>query len=323
MGKAKLDFFEMSKPALRIEPLFANEEFLEEIRRDPAYPESLPSAEKYYKMPVNFPRPSDSKPYIVSSIVLSADGKMAFADNPEGPLIAGNNFLDRDGGTCDFWVLNMLRAYSDGILIGANTLRNEPLVTCQVMDIDLNRERREALGKKQHPIQIIVSLDGTDIPFDHRIFNVDEGEGLKVMIATSPSGWDYIKANCGELKVEKYDKDTFSEANLNGDFGQVPVLVTGKDKEPGMLNMLRCLREKELLVLCSESPTYTAALMAKGCLDEYFIDYSLVYAGGAFTPGKIFPQGAQDHAHGEFISVGIHDKNFLFTRQKLVYGIKE
>ena len=76
-------------------------------------------------------------------------------------------------------------------------------------------------------------------------------------------------------------------------------------------------------MLCSESPTYTAALMAKGCLDEYFIDYSLVYAGGAFTPGKIFPQGAQDHAHGEFISVGIHDKNFLFTRQKLVYGIKE
>lgn len=74
-------------------------------------------------------------------------------------------------------------------------------------------------------------------------------------------------------------------------------------------------------MLCSESPTYTAALMANSCLDEYFIDYSAVFAGGKYTPGTIFPQGALEHAHAEYVSVGIHDNNFLFTRQKLVYGV--
>ena len=63
------------------------------------------------------------RPYTFSSIVLSSDGKMAYQDNPSGPLVAKNNFLDPDGSLGDFWVLNVLRSYADGIIVGANTLR--------------------------------------------------------------------------------------------------------------------------------------------------------------------------------------------------------
>ena len=39
--------------------------------------------------------------------------------------------------------------------------------------------RREVLGKKYQPCGVIVSLDGTDIPFDHYIFDVDPKEEYK------------------------------------------------------------------------------------------------------------------------------------------------
>ena len=42
---------------------------------------------------------------------------------------------------------------------------------------------------------MIVSLDGTDIPFDHYIFDVDPKEEYKLVIATSPRGAEYIMAN--------------------------------------------------------------------------------------------------------------------------------
>lgn len=45
-------------------------------------------------------------------------------------------------------MLNVLRAYADGIIIGARTLLSEPGITCHVYEERLTRQRREVLGKK-------------------------------------------------------------------------------------------------------------------------------------------------------------------------------
>ena len=107
--------------------------------------------------------------------------------------MAKNNFLDPDGSLGDFWVLNVLRSYADGIIVGANTLAKEPGITCHVYDEDLTRQRREHLGKKHQPVSVVVSFDATDIPFDHYTFDVDPAEELKMVIATGPDGLDYIQ----------------------------------------------------------------------------------------------------------------------------------
>ena len=193
----ELVFFEIPKQNLKIQIVKKSDEILEQIRKESAETAVMPDVAQYYT-DIYFPKAPSDRPYTFSSIVLSSDGKMAYGDNPSGPLIAKNNFLDPDGSLGDFWVLNVLRAYADGIIIGARTLLSEPGITCHVYEERLTRQRREVLGKKYQPCGVIVSLDGTDIPFDHYIFNVDPKEEYKLVIATSPKGsgtrWRFSKA---------------------------------------------------------------------------------------------------------------------------------
>jgi len=61
------------------------------------------------------------------------------------------------------------------------------------MDISLFRQRQEVLGKPNQPCQVVVSLDATDIPYEHITFRVDTEERLKMLIATSVVGWENIQ----------------------------------------------------------------------------------------------------------------------------------
>ena len=112
---------------------------------------------------------------------------MAFPDMPEGPIISRANHLDTNGALADFWVLNNLRAYGDAVIIGARTLEMEKDVWMTIHDKDLVEERLVNLEKESaHPKNVIISLDGTDIPTDHLIFSQNE---VPVSIFTSPQGW--------------------------------------------------------------------------------------------------------------------------------------
>lgn len=313
-------------PKAKITCVFQDDRLLSEIETRAADQSVLPDAAVYYSVAVRFPKASDSRPYIISSIVLSADGKMAFMDNKVGPLIAQCNDLDPVGGELDFWCLNMLRAYSDALLIGANTLRNEPDGINYCMDQRLFQQRQKVLGKPNHPVQVIVSLDGTDIPFEHPSFYVDPTERLKLCIATSPSGWETIQklSALNHIVIGPFYNRTEVDAtvlpDMNSDFNVFPVIVTGQDAMPDMDLMLYILRRLGIELACSESPTYCGALMKKGFLDEYFINYSMLYAGGTMSPGAVFPMSWQNHPHAQLASIGVHGNGFLFTRQIIRYS---
>ena len=327
----RISFFDVVKEETAITGIFRNEDLAREIEGRPGCA-ALPEVMKHYGFPVAFPKAPDDRPYIFCSIALSADGKMAYMDNKKGYLIAGTNIRDREGASLDFWCLNFLRAYADGLLIGANTLRNEPGVLNHVVDRKLNEERKTVLGKTENPVNIIVSLDGTDVPWDHATFDVDPADRLKLVIATSPAGWEYIRENCpkktkllGAFQT-KEDADAAqmlpSLADLYADFDEYPVIVTGEGAEPDTKLFLYVLRKIFFLNDTATTEIYTAVLLKNACLDEHFTTYSMVYAGGTMSPGAIFPQECFNHAHADLLSLGIHNCNFLYSRQKLVYGLK-
>ena len=85
--------------------------------------------------------------------------------------------------------MNMLRAVSDGVMLGAGTMNAEADYTCHVFDQDMEDMRIEA-GKNPVPWNIITSLDATDIPFDHVLFQTPE---VPVMISTSKQGVEVVK----------------------------------------------------------------------------------------------------------------------------------
>ena len=55
-----------------------------------------------------------------------------------------------------------------------------------VYDDDLIAERYEYLGKRRaHPSNVLI-LDGSDVPFEHQIFNQDL---VPISLFSTPEGW--------------------------------------------------------------------------------------------------------------------------------------
>lgn len=322
-----LEFFSIPRGNLKIDVLNRNEKILNTIKSNSKEDVCIPDVIEYYTE-LFFPQASEKRPYTFSSMVLSSDGKMAYEDNKAGPLIGKNNFIDPDGALADFWVLNVLRACSDAVIIGARTLQNEPGITCHVFDETLTQQRKDCLNKKYQPCGVVVSFDATDIPFNHYTFNVDKSQEYKMVIATSPNGWEYIKEN-SPLKhvcigsfssIEDVDDCTFEE--LYKDFDVFPVIITGKDSTPDSEVLLYVLKNLGIEKVCVESPSYCTHLIENKLLDEYFINYSMVFVGGRMTPGCTIAYSHLEHPHSELLTIGIHRNNFIFTRQKLHYDIK-
>ncbi len=327
----KLFMIDFPADKIRLDLQYKNNSLLEEMskgKEQKATPAKI--ADVYDEMV--FPETPEDRPYLLSSIVLSADGKMAFEDISEGPAIAKQNFLDPYGALADFWLLNAARTYADAVVLGARTLQMEPKNTSHIFDPELLAQRGESLGKPEHPANIVASFDGTDIPLEHLIFNIYPSEGLPVAITTSPAGGEYLSKNFPK-PVHLYGPFEDAEAAMAADIpsdlkadlepgsGVVPIIVTGREKKPDSPAFLAVLRRLAMEIALIESPSFTAHLMELGMLDEFFINYSMVYAGGNLTPGRATPQSFSDHPHAQLISLATHKASFMYTRQRLYYGL--
>ena len=274
----------------------------------------LPKAEEVYG-PVSFPPGIKDRPYVISSIVLSADGKMAFTDDPRGPVIAQANTQDPSGALADFWVLNMLRAYADACVIGAGTLQAESDCIAKVMDKELYAQRQEVLGKSCHPLNIVVSLDATDIPLSHMLFSSHLSGEVQAAIATGPAGARFLSQQ-GILPVEIMEAGKEAELWVNT---SVPVIVTGNEL-PDAGDLMVFLRSKGIDILLSESPGYTAHLAKSKMLDEFFINYSMLLSGGSISPFTGVSFTPQRHPACRLISAHRHTDRFLYTRLQVEYN---
>jgi len=326
---AKLFMMDFPAAKVKISPCFRRKDLLDKLKAESPEEITPPKILEVYGE-LYFPAAPAHRPYTYCSVVLSADGKMAFTDHPAGPVIAKNNYLDSNGALADFWMLNALRTYADGIIIGAKTLQTEVNATSHIFDGELVGQRVEFLGKAPHPWNIVVSFDGTDIPFEHLIFNVEPEEKLPVAIATSPQGAEFVKNNFRKellllgpytsLREIAHDSAAIQQS-LQASPTTVPVFITGEKNKPNSELLLYLLRQLGFTRLLIESPSYNWHLMQNKALDEFFINYSLVYAGGTISPGYQMPFSHLDHPHGELLTLGVHRSNFIFTRQKLYYDL--
>lgn len=264
------------------------------------------------------------RPIIFSSFVTSMDGKIAFKDAPEGPYIAQKNFLDPTGAKADFWVLNMLRANCDAIICGAGTLRSEPMFTGHVFDQELEDDRNNEKGNRI-PWNVVVSLEGKDIPFSHVIFSIPE---IPMMIATSPEGRASVEHSVQRdyfvIDATNFDASSIL-LSIRQNSGKMPVIITGKGTKTDATILLKTLKLFDIDKLLVESPTYTHFLIKEALMDEIFINYSCLYLGGNALSlgGHDEPFTSYDHPHTELVSIHAHQRNFLYFRHRFVYGITE
>jgi len=311
---------------IQLVPIYMDVDELKKAKESSETPGFLSKVSTVYHE-LYFPAPADDRPYIFASMVLSLDGKMAFQDNPQGPVVASANYNDLDGGLADFWVLNVLRAHADAIVVGAKTLKSEPDVVLACFDPELVAERKEKLGKiNECPLNIIVSLDGTDVPLEHSIFSNNE---IQTIIATCKKGGDFLEDKYGDdalligpfLNYAEVNGERLSEQIQAGlQSGKRIVLMTGEN-EPDAKVFLYVLRKIGIKHLLIESPTYMWLLMNQQMLDEFFVDYSSLFIGGPITPGYSNGFSYLNHPHSKFLVIAMHKNSFIFTRQKLLYGL--
>lgn len=303
--------FKMEYP---FEEMALKELFLNEIPNSEVVVDT-PSLTTVFGQPLAMPMVEGDLPYIYSSLVTSIDGRIAFKDKPEGPFIASMNRLDTTGATVDWWILNLLRSSADAIMFGAHTLVAEPDATGHVYDQELE-DARVTRGQNRVPWNIIPTLDGKDIPYDHKLFSCGE---VPVMIYTSRDALETVFTNYkGELKV--LDADALDVDSLEGN--QAYVLVSDTDGRLDNVKGMKALKQLGIFRLLCESPTVLHILIQQQLVNELFFNYSCVYLGGdSLTIGQSGQAFTTEvHPHTEILSLHIHSPSFMYIRHKLIYN---
>ena len=274
--------------------------------------------------PLKFPTLPADRTYNFASFVTSIDGKIAFLDNPAGPVIAQSNALDPDGADADFWILNLMRASADVVVGGAVTLQKEPDGLVCLFDQGLEDARVQA-GKPKAPWFMVCSLDGTDIPFGDTLL-----ANQPVIFNTSPAGLKHIERNIRNdyYVVGPYvNADAIDAAAVAEDFRKqaatkAPVIVTGEGSRPDSLAVVRILRLMGMERALIESPSMCHSFMMDGLLDEMTLNYSCIYVGGGAVGlgNGMKPFTSTNHPHTEMLSIHSHSPSFFYFRHRILYG---
>lgn len=213
--------------------------------------------------------PPCERPYVYVNFVLSRDGRVSFnvPGQATGAYVAGFDGHDR-------WLMALLRARADAILVGDNTLRVEPdhVWTAQHLcpaDAEAFAALRRAEGRGVLPLQVFLSLDGDVDVSTARIFAEADAH---IVLATTVRGAARARS-------------------LPSFMARLDVLELGRDNVD-IRSLLEVLRTDYGVgaLLCEGGPRAYGSLVAASCVDDEFLTLSPVVAGsspGSPRPGLI------------------------------------
>lgn len=206
------------------------------------------------------------RPHTLVNFVVSRDGRVSFAEANHlgGGEVSGFN-------PADAWLMGLLRAGVDAVMVGEGTLRLEPdhvWISEYIFPAETSGfvELRRYLGLKTWPLQVFLSLEGI-IPPSAAVLSRPE---LEVLVVTTEQG-------------EKTAKKALRNAQ-----GGAEVWVMGKKSVdlPCLLHRLWAERQVSVL-LCEGGPRVYGSLLGAGLVDEEFLTLSPLMIGA--TPERFRP----------------------------------
>lgn len=204
--------------------------------------------------------PLRPRPDVFVNFVLSRDGRVSF--NEPGHMSGGDvsGFSDHDR-----WLMALMRARSDAILMGDNTLRIEPehVWTAEYVfpaDAEAFTSLRRAEGRVPVPLQVFLSLEG----------NVDVGAAA------------IFSRNDAHVVLATTTRGAARARRLPATDARIDVLELGAEAVDvrALLDLLGTTYGVAT-VLCEGGPRAYGSLLASGCLDDEFLTLSPVVVGSA------------------------------------------
>jgi riboflavin biosynthesis pyrimidine reductase len=204
-----------------------------------------------------FPPPPVDRPWIYSNFVQSLDGIVSLL----GKHAAGSDIAQ---SSADRWLMDLLRAHADAVIMGMTTLRTERRnrgpesrgIVFQVVEPELLR-LRERLGKgRQRNIFVTHAVD-----LDLSRWKVFDGDIVDTAIVTSPAGADRVSAQ----KIPPH----------------LPIIATGNGETLDLAAAIRQLKQQLGInyLLCEGGPTLYGSLARADLVDEKFVTVSPVETG--------------------------------------------
>ena len=211
---------------------------------------------------LGFPAPPPDRPWIYTNFVQSLDGIVSLL----GKHASGGEIAQ---SRADRWLMDVLRARADGLLMGMNTLREEQRlrgpesrgIVFQVVEPELLR-LREKLGKGRQ--RNIFVTRGLDLQLsDWKVF---DGDAVDAVIITSPNGAARLKAQATH--------------------SHLTVISSGEGDTLDLPAAIRKLRTKLGIeyLLCEGGPTLYGTLARADLVDEKFVTVSPIETGQLVPP---------------------------------------
>jgi riboflavin biosynthesis pyrimidine reductase len=210
-------------------------------------------AERHYGGALRLP--SRPKPYVFANFVSTLDGvaSLGIHDGTDSSTISGSNTADR-------FLMGMLRAAADVVLIGAGTLRASvghqwtPHAVAPDHDAVLSEYQRAMRRRQGAPVLAVVTGSG-QLPSHVALTQ----PALEPIVLTSPDGVERVRAA----------------------FPHMRTLVVGTDRELKGRDIIDALhRELDAAVILTEGgPSLMGALLATKALHELFLTISPAIAG--------------------------------------------
>lgn len=238
-------------------------------------PLPLPPALAQLYGPLSFPAPTRS-PYLIGNFVSTLDGVAALTEpgHGGGGEISGFHAQDR-------MLMGLLRAAADAVVVGAGTLRADPMHRWTATYIfpalaEAYDALRNALGKSGPPLNVIVTARGELDP-TRPVFQSGE---VPVLIVTTPRG------------AQQLDSRSLPE--------HVRVVTTHAADAVSARDVIEAITHTQdgKLILIEGGPRLMGDFLAERHLDELFLTLAPQVAGRdgvegsqerpGFVSGKVF-----------------------------------
>ena len=222
-----------------------------DVLADPAGPPRT-LAEQIYGAELRFP---SGEPRVVANFVSTIDGvvSLGLPDGTDSSTVSGHHTGDR-------YVMAMLRAAADAVMVGAGTLRasvGHQWTPAGVRPAHLEAilDYRRDLGHASATAPLVVVTGSGMLPAHVALAQPE----AKVLIVTTARGRDAVRAAYPALRVA----------------------VAGNGAHVDGEQLLAVLREKlgARLVLCEGGPSLLGTLFAAGHVDELFLTIAPWIAG--------------------------------------------
>jgi riboflavin biosynthesis pyrimidine reductase len=216
--------------------------------------------QRYGKL--GFPPAPPNRPWVYSNFVQSLDGIVSLLGEYASGQYISQSREDR-------WLMDLLRAHADGIIMGMATLTEERRlrgpqsrgIVFQVVEPGMQALRARLVKKRERNIFV---TRGTDLDLSQ--YKVFDGNVVDAVIVTSPGGGDRLRAQ--------------------GKHPHVDIVTAGEGENLDLPTAIANLRQELGIeyLLCEGGPSLYGSLARADLIDDKFLTMSPIEAGQLVPP---------------------------------------